>query len=61
MTEPVLDVAAGPLAHYVVGPLVLTGQVGAAALVIEGPHGSARPTRDTRYGVLGLLSAGLSL
>jgi hypothetical protein len=61
MFEPVVDLAVGPLVHYVLGPIVLTGQTGMSALVIEGPRGSARPTRETRYGVLGLFSAGFSL
>jgi hypothetical protein len=61
ISEPVVDLAVGPLAHYLLGPVVLTGQAGMSALAIEGPHGSARPTRETRYGVLGLFSAGFSL
>jgi len=61
ISEPVFDVALGPLAHYLIGPIVLTSQVGASALAIEGPHGSPRPPAEMRYGVLGLLSAGLAL
>jgi hypothetical protein len=61
ISEPVLDIALGPLAHYILGPVVLTSQIGMSALAIEGPHGSTRPTIDMHYGMLGLLSAGLSL
>ncbi|HMI82762.1 MAG TPA: hypothetical protein VK550_01650 [Polyangiaceae bacterium] len=60
-SEPVLDIAVGPLMHYVLGPIVVTGQAGVSATAIEGPHGSPRPTRDVRYGALGLLSAGFAL
>ena len=61
MSEPVMDLTVGPLAHYVLGPVVLTGQAGLSALAIEGPRGDAHPTREARYGVLGMFSAGFSL
>jgi hypothetical protein len=61
MTEPVLDLAFGPVAHYVLGPVVLTGQAGLSALALKGPHGSIRPTIEMQYGTLGLFSAGFAL
>jgi hypothetical protein len=61
MFEPVIDLAVGPLVHYVLGPIVLTGHAGLSALAIDGPRGSAQPTRETRYGMLGLFSAGFAL
>jgi hypothetical protein len=61
LSEPVLDVAAGPLAHYVLGPFTLTGHLGMSGLAIEGPRGSVHDKKEMRYGVIGLLEAGLSL
>jgi hypothetical protein len=61
ITEPVVDLAFGPVAHYVLGPVVLTGQAGASALAMRGPHGSTRPTTAMQYGALGLFSAGFAL
>jgi hypothetical protein len=61
ITEPVFDAALGPLAHYVLGPVVLTGEAGVSALALRGPHGSIRPTTEVQYGVLGLFSAGFAL
>lgn len=58
--EPILDVLAGPVAHYVLGPLVLTGHTGWSSVVIRGPQG-ARPTNDLRQGVSGIISAGFAL
>jgi hypothetical protein len=60
VTEPVFDVAAGPLAQYLVGPVALSGQAGLSAVRFE-THGPLPPPSDTRYGVMALLSAGLSL
>ncbi|HEX9295230.1 MAG TPA: hypothetical protein VF881_05330 [Polyangiaceae bacterium] len=58
---PMFDMAAGPLAHYVRGPIALTTQVGLSALATEGVPGSIQPTAQMRYGVFGLVSAGFSL
>jgi hypothetical protein len=60
VTEPVFDIAAGPLAQYLVGPVALSGQVGMSAVRFE-THGAPHASNDMRYGFLGLLTAGLSL
>ncbi len=60
IAQPVVDVAAGPLAHYVLGPMVLTSQVGVSALATEGP-GSLRAASEMRYGMLALITVGFSL
>jgi hypothetical protein len=59
--EPIFDVVAGPVAHYVLGPLVLTGHAGWTSVVVQGPQGSPQPTSNLRNGVSGLLSAGFAL
>jgi hypothetical protein len=61
ITEPVADLAFGPVAHYVFGPIVLTSEVGVSSLAMRGPHGSSRPTTELQYGLLGLFSAGFAL
>jgi hypothetical protein len=59
--EPIFDVDAGPVVHYVLGPMVVTGHAGWSSVVIQGPQGSVRPTNDVLHGVSGLLSAGFTL
>jgi hypothetical protein len=61
LTEPVFDLALGPVAHYVLGPVVLTGEAGMSALALRGPRASIRSTTETQFGVLGLFSAGFAL
>jgi hypothetical protein len=61
MIEPVFDAVVGPFGQYLFGPVVITGQLGLSALVIEGPRASTQPTREAHYGPIGLLGAGLSL
>jgi hypothetical protein len=60
LTEPVLDLAAGPFAQFLVGPVALTGQIGLSAVSFE-THGATRPTSEMRVGPIALLGAGLSL
>jgi hypothetical protein len=59
--EPIFDVVAGPVAHYVLGPVVLTGHAGWSSVVVQGPQGSPQSTSDLRNGLSGLLSAGFAL
>jgi hypothetical protein len=61
ITEPVFDLALGPVAHYVLGPLVLTAEAGMSALALRGPRASLRSTTEAQYGALGLFSAGFAL
>jgi hypothetical protein len=60
VTEPVFDLALGPVAHYVLGPVVLTSEVGASALAMRA-HGSVQPATEMKYGLLSLFSAGFAL
>jgi hypothetical protein len=59
--EPIFDVIAGPVAHYVLGPVVITGHAGWSSVVVQGPQSSARPTNDVRHGASALLAAGFVL
>jgi len=59
--EPIFDVVVGPVAHYVLGPLVLTSHAGWSSVVIQGPQGAPQPTNDVRNGVSALASVGFAL
>lgn len=58
---PTFDIVAGPVAHYLLGPVVLTGHAGWSSVVVQGPQGSPQSTSDARHGISGLLSAGFAL